>query len=82
VVCCCAVETLALVLATKKHKKLKKQQNLFFELFVLLCGITIRGGTSMKGIFVALAFIYAALAVSISAQTVAFTNVSVVPMDR
>jgi hypothetical protein len=65
-----------------KRHKWGERKNSFFELFVLLCGITIPGGTSMKGIFVALAFIYAALAVSISAQTVAFTNVSVVPMDR
>src|SRR5215207_4175273 len=34
----------------------------------------------MKGLFLAL--IFAALAASVSAQTVAFTNVSVIPMDR
>ena len=32
-----AIESRANVLATKKHKKLKNQQDLF-ELFVLLCG--------------------------------------------
>ena len=36
----------------------------------------------MKRIFIALVFVLAALAVPVSAQTVAFTNVSVVPMDR
>src|SRR5215813_7183038 len=36
----------------------------------------------MKGIFIALIFVVAALAVPVSAQTVAFTNVSVIPMDR
>src|SRR5512145_1692003 len=35
----------------------------------------------MKLLF-ALVFLFAMLAVSVSAQTVAFTNVSVIPMDR
>ena len=36
----------------------------------------------MKKSFFALSFILAALVTSVSAQTVAFTNVSVIPMDR
>jgi imidazolonepropionase-like amidohydrolase len=36
----------------------------------------------MKGLFFALVFGFAALAAPVSAQTVAFTNVSLVPMDR
>ena len=36
----------------------------------------------MKSLFFALIFILAALVTSVSAQTVAFTNVSVIPMDR
>src|SRR5262245_54018707 len=38
-------------------------------------------GTSMNRIFFALFFVFAAFT-SVSAQTVAFTNVSVIPMDR
>ena len=36
----------------------------------------------MKGLFIALIFGFAGMAASISAQTIAFTNVSVIPMDR
>ena len=36
----------------------------------------------MKRLFFALIFIFTAIAASVSAQTVAFTNVSVIPMDR
>ena len=36
----------------------------------------------MKGLFIALIFSFAGMAASISAQTIAFTNVNVIPMDR
>lgn len=36
----------------------------------------------MRAFFLALVFTFAGLAVSVTAQTVAFTNVSVIPMDR
>ena len=36
----------------------------------------------MKGLFLALVFGLASMAASVSAQIVAFTNVSVIPMDR
>ena len=36
----------------------------------------------MKKLFFALIFITAALAAQVSAQTVAFTNVNVIPLDR
>ena len=36
----------------------------------------------MKGFFIALIFTCAGIAASVSAQTVAFTNVNVIPMDR
>ena len=36
----------------------------------------------MKGLFLGLLFVAAAFAAPVSAQTVAFTNVNVVPMDR
>ena len=36
----------------------------------------------MKGLFLAFVFGFAALAASVSAQTVVFTNVIVIPMDR
>src|SRR5919106_6651379 len=36
----------------------------------------------MKNLFLAVIFVFAALALQVSAQTVAFTNVNVIPMDR
>jgi hypothetical protein len=39
-------------------------------------------GALMKKLFIALIFGFAAIAASVSAQTVAFTNVSLIPMDR